>query len=50
MGPHPLIVSASVCPYRPEMHSVEEMLAEAHSTLAEARTKGGNHVVVSGEV
>ncbi|MGQ0562679.1 MAG: GGDEF domain-containing protein [Gemmatimonadota bacterium] len=50
VGSHPLLVSASVCPYRPEMRAVEELLADAHGSLAEARAKGGNQVVVSGEI
>ena len=50
IGSAPLVVSVSVVAYRPEMHSVEEMLSEAHGTLAEARARGGNQIVVSGEV
>lgn len=49
IGSTPLVVSVSMVPYRPEMHTVEEILSEAHGTLAEARARGGNQIVVSGE-
>jgi diguanylate cyclase (GGDEF)-like protein len=49
IGSTPLVVSVSVVPYRPEMHTVEELLSEAHGSLAEARARGGNQIVVSGE-
>ena len=49
IGSIPLVVSVSVVPYRPEMHSAEELLSEAHGSLAEARARGGNQIVVSGE-
>lgn len=49
IGSTPLVVSVSVVPYRPEMHTVEELMSEAHGTLAEARARGGNQIVVSGE-
>jgi diguanylate cyclase (GGDEF)-like protein len=49
VGDQPLVTSISICAYRPEIHTVEELLAEAHGTLAEARARGGNEVRVSGE-
>ena len=49
IGATPLVVSVSMVPYRPEMHTVEELLSEAHGSLAEARARGGNQIVVSGE-
>lgn len=50
VGSLPLVISVSVCPYRPDMHTVGELLAQAHGTLAEARAKGGNAIAVSGEL
>jgi GGDEF domain-containing protein len=44
--PQQLVISTSVCGYRPEIQTLEEFLSNAHGALAEAKAKGGNQVVV----
>lgn len=45
-GYQPLVVSTSVCEYRPNMQTLDDMMANAYGTLAEAKAKGGNQVIV----
>lgn len=48
-GPQALVVSVSVCEYRAGMQSVAELISTAEGTLAEARAKGGNGMLIAGE-
>ena len=43
-------VSAGLCAYEAGMDSPDELLAKAHEMLAAARGKGGNALMVAGDV
>lgn len=48
-GPQALSVTSVICGYRPGMHSIAEMLSMADESLWEAKQRGGNQIVISGE-
>jgi diguanylate cyclase (GGDEF)-like protein len=48
-GPQTIALSVSICSYRAGMHSVDELLAVAEGTLAQARERGGNVIEIDGE-
>lgn len=45
-----LVVSVGMAAYDPTMHSADDLLAAAQASMLEARRKGGNMVVVNGEM